>query len=187
MKKLTGLVLGLAAMGLAALSTVSASRAAPPEGIVAVTPFDVERYLGQWYEIARLDHRFERGLTNVTADYSLRSDSSLRVLNRGYDTGDCEFTEREGRARFEGSPDTASLSVTFFWPFAGGYHVFILDEDYRYAAVSGPDRSYLWILSRTPQLPEPVLRDIVARAGEAGFPVADLIYVPQGEPVCERD
>lgn len=174
------------ALGLVAFATLGSARAAPPEGIVPIRPFDVNRYLGTWYEIARLDHSFERGLSNVTANYALRPDGTIRVLNRGYDTSRCEYDERTGQATFDGPPDTASLSVTFFWPFAGGYHVFVLDKNYRYAAVSGPNRRYLWILSRTPQLPQSDLRRIVQRAADAGFPVNDLIYVDHDEPSCRR-
>jgi apolipoprotein D and lipocalin family protein len=156
-----------------------------PAGIGPVTPFDINRYSGKWFEIMRLDHRFERGLTNVTANYTLRDDGSVDVLNRGFDAKSCRWKETDGRAVFQGDPDVASLSVTFFWPFAGGYHVFALDEkDYAWAAVSGPSRSYLWILARRPDLPSGTRDRIVEKARILGFPVEDLILVDHGKPDC---
>lgn len=156
-----------------------------PEGVAPVTGFDVTRYQGVWYEIMRLDHSFERGLSNVTATYRLREDGTIDVLNRGLDRGSCRWKEAEGRARFQGKPDTASLSVTFFWPFAGGYHVFELDhEGYGWAAVSGPSRGYLWILARQPDL-SPAIRDrLVGSARRLGFPVEELILVDHSPPDC---
>lgn len=148
-----------------------------PEGIEPVSGFDPERYLGTWYEIARLDHSFERGLTNVTAHYSRREDGGLRVINRGYDTEENEWTEAEGKAFFVESTDLGYLKVSFFGPFYSAYVVFELDEDYRYAWVSGKDRDYLWLLARTPN-PEPeVIERFVERAGELGFDTQELIFV----------
>ncbi len=99
-----------------------------PPGVEPVSGFDIGRYEGIWYEILRLDHSFERGLTNVTAVYTVRQDGSVDVLNRGFDRARCRWKEAHGRARFQGRNDVASLSVTFFWPFAGGYYVFALDR-----------------------------------------------------------
>lgn len=156
-----------------------------PEGIRPVRPFAVDRYLGEWFEIMRLDHGFERGLTNVTATYTARGDGSVSVVNRGFDRGSCRWKEATGRAVFQGARDTASLSVTFFWPFAGGYHVFALDqENYLWAVVSGPTRGYLWILARQPVL-RPEIRDaVVAEARTRGFPVDGLILVDHASPAC---
>ena len=108
-----------------------------PDGIKPVSPFDINRYQGVWYEIMRLDHSFERGLTNVTATYILRDDGMVDVLNKGFDRKQCRWKEALGTASFQGKKTVASLSVTFFWPFAGGYHVFALDtEDYGHALVA---------------------------------------------------
>lgn len=157
-----------------------------PEGIEPVSPFDADRYLGTWYEIARLDHSFERGLSNVTATYEARDDGKLRVLNRGFDVEACEWSEAEGTASFRGDPDVASLAVTFFWPFAGGYHVFALDRDeYTWAMISGSSRNYLWILYRTPEPPDALLEELFERAAALGFPVDELIRVSHTEPRCE--
>ena len=156
-----------------------------PDGIEPVTGFDVARYQGNWYEIMRLDHSFERGLSNVTATYTLGDDGKLRVVNRGFNRQDCEWDEALGTAEFQGSPDIASLSVTFQWPFAGGYHVFELDKQgYDFALVSGPNRDFLWLLARDPDLAEETRNRLVDRAREEGFPVAELILVDHSDPVC---
>lgn len=171
--------------GLVALLVMVAACTGRPEGVEPVRGFDASRYLGTWYEIARLDHSFERGLDRVTATYAARPDGSISVLNRGYERSRCRWKEADGRAVFQGEPSVASLSVTFFWPFAGGYHVVELDRDgYQWALVSGPSRSYLWILARRPDL-DPAIRDrLVDRARELGFPARDLILVDHTTPVC---
>jgi apolipoprotein D and lipocalin family protein len=156
-----------------------------PPGIQPVRPFDISRYLGEWYEIARLDHSFERGLTNVTAIYASRTDGSVKVVNRGFDHKNCRWKDAEGKAVFQGARDTASLSVTFFWPFAGGYHVFALDrQDYGWAMVAGPSRSYLWILARRPDFPPHIRDGLVTQAKALGFPVNDLVLVDHSRPTC---
>jgi len=149
-----------------------------PEGLQPVSGFEVDRYLGKWYEIARLDHSFERNLSNVTAEYSLRDGGGIDVLNKGYDKRKGEWREIKGVARFIGEKNVGSLKVSFFGPFWGGYHVVALDrEDYRYSMVAGPSRSYLWILSRDKMLDEKIVAELVARAKQWGFDVEKLIYV----------
>ena len=156
-----------------------------PDGIEPVSPFDITRYQGTWYDIIRLDHTFERGLSNVTAIYDLRDDCTVGVVNRGFDHEKCRWSEAEGIARFRGQTSEASLSVTFFWPFAGGYHVFALDQkDYGYALVASPSRDYLWILARRPDLSVQIRNDLVNSARKHGFPVDDLILVDHGPPTC---
>jgi len=151
-----------------------------PAGVQPVGDFDAERYLGQWYEIARLDHRFERGLTRISATYTRRRDGGINVINRGFDPADGEWREAKGRAYFLGDPKIASLKVTFFWPFYGGYHVIALDHaGYQYALVSGPSRSYLWILAREPRLPQDTLRSLIKIAKDDGFDTDALIFVDQ--------
>ncbi len=175
-KGLRRAAIALLASGLASCTVTT------PDGITPVSGFEADRYAGTWYEIARLDFFFERGLDNVTATYELNPDGTVRVLNRGYETSTCRLQEREGRAEFVGSPDVASLAVSFFANFAGGYNVFILDDDYRYAVVAGSDRHYLWILSRTPQIGEATLDRLVSEAAAAGFDVSKLVYVDQTGP-----
>ena len=149
-----------------------------PEGITPVAEFDVQRYLGQWYEIARLDHSFERGLEKVSADYSLRNDGRINVINRGYDPAKKEWKEATGRAYFVGEPTVGRLKVSFFGPFYGGYNIIALDrQGYSYSMVCGPDRSYLWILSRTPEMEAGLLSGLVNQAKDLGFDTSSLIYV----------
>jgi apolipoprotein D and lipocalin family protein len=150
---------------------------AVPDGLEPVTGFELERYLGRWYEIARLDHSFERGLSRVTADYSRRDDGGIRVLNRGYDATGGAWKEAEGKAYALGAPNLGSLKVSFFGPFYGGYHVLALDADYRWALVAGPSRDYLWVLARAPELDPAIYERLVAQAEESGFPVDGLIRV----------
>jgi len=148
-----------------------------PEGVTAIDGFEVNRYLGTWYEIARLDHRFERGLENISATYSLRDDGGIDVLNKGWDIKAGEWTEAQGKAYFVEQPDQGRLKVSFFGPFYGGYNIIELDKkDYSYSMIAGPDRSYLWILSRTKQLPEATLKALIERAKTLGFATDQLIF-----------
>ncbi|MDH3513466.1 MAG: lipocalin family protein [Gammaproteobacteria bacterium] len=149
-----------------------------PEGVQPVDDFSLEKYLGKWYEIARLDHRFERGLSRISAEYSLREDGGVRVLNRGYSAEDKEWKQAEGKAYFVEGPDKGYLKVSFFWLFYGSYVVFELDhEQYQYALVSGPDKSYLWILSRTPEMKKDLKDKLIAKATALGFDTGKLIFV----------
>ncbi|MDD2604873.1 MAG: lipocalin family protein [Desulfobacterales bacterium] len=155
-----------------------------PEGIEPVGSFQLERYLGRWYEIARLDHSFERGLSHVSADYEMRGDGGVRVINRGFSAAESRWKEAEGKAVFVDRPDRGYLKVSFFGPFYGSYVVFELDrENYQYALVSGPDRSYLWILARTPRLAPEVIDRLVQKAKAAGFDTDGLIFVEHGEKI----
>ena len=147
-----------------------------PEGVEPVSGFDKSRYLGTWHEVARLDHSFERGLTDITAEYSLRDDGSIRVLNSGTDTETGERELAEGRAKFVGSEDIAHLKVSFFGPFYGSYVVFELDPEYRYAFVAGYNTDYLWLLAREPVVSEAVRTRFISRARELGFAVDKLIW-----------
>lgn len=149
-----------------------------PEGVEPVRGFEIDRYLGTWYEIARLDHRFERGLTDVTATYAPRADGGITVRNRGYDPEAGTWEDATGRAYFRGDPSVASLKVSFFGPFFGGYHVIALDrEGYADALVTGPSRDYLWILAREPELPAARREALVGLARDAGYAVDELIWV----------
>lgn len=150
-----------------------------PDGVAPITGFDANRYLGTWYEVARLDHSFERGLTKVTARYSIRDDGGIDVSNRGYDAVAGEWKEARGRAKFPGPRDVGQLKVSFFGPFYGGYNIVDLDPEYTFSLVVGPSRSYLWILSRDPNPPREVVQRLVARAGTLGFDTDALIYVSQ--------
>lgn len=150
-----------------------------PKGIEPVQEFELSKYLGTWYEIARLDHSFERGLSNVTAEYSLRKDGGVRVINRGYSAEEGKWEQAEGKAYFVEDSDTGHLKVSFFGPFYGAYVVFNLDEDYQQSFVSGPDRSYLWFLSRTPTVSEADKQRFIQAARAKGFDTDELIFVEQ--------
>ena len=153
-----------------------------PKGIAAVEDFALERYLGRWYEIARLDHSFERGLSRVTAEYRLGEAGRLTVVNRGYRADTGEWKSVTGTARFAGSDRRGHLLVSFFPPFAASYVIIELDQqDYRYALVCGPNRDYLWILSREPVLDSSTRNQLVARAEGLGFPVDELLFIDHGE------
>jgi apolipoprotein D and lipocalin family protein len=147
-----------------------------PENIKPVTGFDVEKYLGTWHEIARLDHSFERGLTQISANYSKRDDGSIKVINRGYNAENNEWKEAEGWAYFVDSPTIAYLKVAFFRPFYGSYIVFDLGDNYQYSLISGPDKSYFWILARTPTIDEKLKETLVKKAQQLGFDTSKLIY-----------
>jgi apolipoprotein D and lipocalin family protein len=168
---------------LAVLVVLSACGASPPSGIEPVKNFDVNRYLGTWYEIARFDHRFERGLEHVTAEYSLRSDGKIKVVNTGYDVNKGRWNSATGTAKFDGDKTVGSLAVTFFWPFYGGYYIVELDKDYQYALVVGPSKKYLWILARHPTLDASVYNALVEKARGLGYPVDALIKVDHTLPV----
>jgi len=149
-----------------------------PGNVKPVDNFELDKYLGKWYEIARLDHSFERGLTRISADYSLREDGGVRVLNRGYSAKDNSWKEVEGKAYFVKGPDQGYLKVSFFGPFYGSYIVFGLDHaNYQYSLVCGPDKSYLWILARGPKIEEDIKDMLIAKAAALGFDTSKLIFV----------
>ena len=151
-----------------------------PANVKPVDNFKLEKYLGKWYEIARLDHSFERGLIRVTAEYSLRDDGGVRVLNRGFSTKENRWKEAEGKAYFVRGSDEGYLKVSFFGPFYGSYIVFELDhEKYQYSLVCGPDNSYLWILARAPELNQEIKNKLIEKAGALGFDTSKLIFVNQ--------
>ena len=151
-----------------------------PEAVLPVAELDTQRYLGTWYEVARLDHSFERGLSNVTADYSMREDGGLRVINRGHSAEEGDWQQAEGRAYTIEEDQPGHLKVSFFGPFFGSYVVFELDSDYQHAFVAGNTTNYLWLLARTPIVSDELKRHFLQRAEVLGFEVEDLIFVDQG-------
>ncbi len=161
------------------LLIVSSACTSVPQGIEPVQSFDIERYLGKWYEIARLDHGFERGLSQVTATYQPRDDGGIGVINRGYDAAENKWEQVEGKAYFVEDKNTAHLKVSFFGPFYGSYIVFELGEQYQYAFVCGPSRDYLWLLARKPEIPDKLKAHFIDVAKQNGFAVDELIFVEQ--------
>lgn len=157
-----------------------------PQGIEPVTGFDKDRYLGTWYEIARLDHSFEEGLSRVSAEYSLSEDGSIQVINRGYSAEDGEWQEAEGRAVFVEDENTGHLKVSFFGPFYASYVIFDLDkDDYSRVYVTGYNRDYLWFLSRTREVSEQAMEHFRARVKAEGFDPQELIVVDQSRNASE--
>ena len=149
-----------------------------PDNVKPVDDFDLNQYLGKWYEIARLDHSFERGLSKVTAEYSMREDGGVKVINRGFSAKDNEWDEAEGKAYFVNEKNQGYLKVSFFGPFYGSYIVFDLDkENYQYSFVAGPNTSYLWLLSRTPTVSTELKDRFIKKAKALGFNTDELIFV----------
>lgn len=151
-----------------------------PDHVRPVNNFKVEKYLGKWYEIARLDNTFERGLTHITAEYSLNDDGSLKVINRGFSPDENKWQEAEGKAYFVGEPNQAHLKVSFFGPVYTSYIVFELDHaNYQYALVAGSDKSYFWLLAREPKIKDDIKEVLLAKAASLGFETDKLIFVSQ--------
>jgi len=141
---------------------------------------DIERYMGTWFEIAKLPQRFEKGLVGITATYSMLPHGKVRVVNKGYE-GDFNGGTRtaRGRAKVIDTKTNAKLRVSFFWPFTGDYWILELGKDYEYAVVGEESRKYLWILSRTPQMDEATYNDLLERVQAKGFDVSKLEKTPQ--------
>lgn len=150
----------------------------PQPPLRTVDNVELDRYLGTWYEIARYEHFFERGCSDVSANYSLDEDGDLKVVNRCIKDG--EPTEAKGTA-YSSNRNNTKLKVSFFWPFYGDYWVLILDDDYQYAVVGEPSREYLWILSRTPRLDEDIREAILKQLPELGYTTDKLIWTKQTE------
>jgi len=163
---------------LLCLICACASAGPPPATLQVVPRVDLERYAGRWYEIASFPQHFQRGCTDSRADYRLRGDGTVEVLNSCLRDGSVDTAK--GKAWVVDKGTNAKLKVSFFWPFRGDYWVIELGGDYEYAVVSAPSMKYLWILSRTPQMDERRYQEIVGRLKERGFDVAKLNRTPQG-------
>lgn len=172
-------ILATFALAIAAIALTGCA-VTVPKNVQVVQPFDVNRYLGEWYEIARLDHSFERDMIKVSATYTLNDDGSIKVVNRGFNVRSQEWDEAVGRAQLIQGPDSGALKVSFFGPFYGGYFITALDqENYQWAMVVGPDLDYFWILSRNRTL-DPAVKDRLTEQAQAmGIPVHKIIWVKQ--------
>jgi len=148
-----------------------------PEGATAIKGFDKEKYLGKWYEIARLDFKYEKDLNNTTAEYSAREDGYIEVTNRGYNYVKKEWSQAKGKARFRGADAVGELEVSFFGPFYGAYNILALDKNYKYALIAGSSLKYLWILSREKSLPDDIKVQYLELAKSLKFKTEDLIWV----------
>lgn len=149
-----------------------------PQNVTPIEDFELNKYLGKWYEIARLDHTFERGLDNISAIYSLNDDGGVKVINHGYSVADKSWSTAEGKAYFVKNKTIGHLKVSFFGPFYSSYVIFELDkEDYQYAFVSGYKNSYLWLLARSPTVDEEIKSKFIVNAHALGFDTDKLIFV----------
>jgi len=168
---------GLAALAGAAIYATRNPRI--PEGVHPVENFNLDRYLGKWYELARIEHSFEKGLQRTQAEYSVNPDGSIQVINRGYDPKRGEWKVSHGKAKPTIAPDIAALKVSFFGPFYAGYNVVALDEQYQWAMIIGSKLDYFWILSRTPSLPDGVEERLMHQARMLGVDTQKLLWVHQ--------
>lgn len=162
-----------------------------PDNVKPIEHFSEENFQGKWYEIARLDHSFERDLEQVSANYEARDDGGIRVINRGFNSTTQEWKEAEGKAYFIDKRNTGHLKVSFFGPFYSSYIVFeqgpltlipsSITENNKndYAFVSGYNTNYLWLLSRQPKVSEAIKTRFIQQATLLGYPVEDIIWVNQ--------
>lgn len=162
---------------LSSLLPALAGCASLPDGAKPVKPFELSRYLGTWYEIARIDFRHERNLDNTKAEYSISYDGVINVLNSGYNTITGEYTQAEGKAKIVSDDGSAMMKVSFWGPFYSGYNVIAIDDDYRYALVAGNSHKYLWMLSREKSIPETIRNKYLQIARQAGYDTNKLLWV----------
>lgn len=151
----------------------------PKNHLEPVNGFEPERYLGKWYEIARLPNSFEKGLEQVTAEYSFREDGKIKVLNSGVKEESGEKSQSIGKAKFKKDQGTAWLRVSFFGPFYADYKVVILEENYQHAVVASSNFKYLWILAREPKIEQTLLDSLVTECAKMGFDTEQLIFTKQ--------
>lgn len=171
------LLFTLGILGITIITTSSFRKI--PKGVTAVANFDQQKYLGTWYEIARLDYKWEKGLDHVTATYSLKDNGTIKVDNRGYNTKKDKWEQSIGKAKPVSDPTVAQLKVSFFGPFYAGYNVVAIDKDYKYALVIGGKTDYMWILSREKTIPVEIKQQYISKAKEIGVKTEKLIWVKQ--------
>lgn len=174
MKKQNILIAAAAGAGLAAVIYKLATSKSIPDGATAFHPFDKMRYLGVWNEIARLPNSIEKGYINLTEDYSLNDDGTMKVVTKAYSTKKGKWKDISGKIKFAGSEDVGALKVSYFGPVYLSYNVLDLDADYKYALVSGSRLDYLWILSKETFMPEDIKLRFLNKAIEIGFAVDKL-------------
>ena len=171
----------LAALGLFAKAATVAVALTNPQTFAPLPSVDLKRYVGVWYEIARLPNRFEKDCAaNVTATYTQRGDGKIEVINQCQKSNNV-IKRSKGTAKVVANSGNAKLKVTFFWPFSGDYWVLDLGQNYEYAVVGEPSRKYLWILSRTPQIEEGLYQQLLSRMSAQGFDTKNVIKTPQGK------
>lgn len=148
-----------------------------PKNAAAVTNFDKAKYLGKWYEIARLDYKWEKDLDNVSAEYSLNENGTIKVDNKGYNVKKDKWEESIWKAKLVKKDNVGMLKVSFFGPFYSGYNVIAVDPDYKYVLVAGESLKYMWILSRETTMPESIKADFLIKAQEIGYNISNLVWV----------
>lgn len=173
------IVLGFSVAAIAALSLTLSSCVSIPKGAKAVSPFEKDKYLGKWYEIARLDFKFEKGLDHVSATYSLINSDLILVQNKGFNVKQQKWKESTGKAKLTGNGMEGRLKVSFFGPFYSGYNVIAIDPEYRYAMVAGNNLNYLWLLSREKNIPENIKNDYLEKAKLLGYDIHKLVFTNQ--------
>ncbi|MBF4516175.1 lipocalin family protein [Flavobacterium sp. ANB] len=160
-----------------AIALYSSCGSTIPKKANAVNSFDKAKYLGKWFEIARLDFKYEKGLNNVTANYTANDDGTIKVDNKGYNVKKDKWEESIGKAKFVKKDNVGMLKVSFFGPFYSGYNVIAVDKDYKYALVVGENLKYMWILSRETTIPESIKAEYLIKAQEIGYNISDLVWV----------
>jgi apolipoprotein D and lipocalin family protein len=151
-----------------------------PDGVTAVTPFDLKRFEGTWYEIARLDHGFEKNMSHVSFTYTLKEDGDFKVENKSLDDKNGRWLLSEGKGSLIGEPQVGRLKVSYFGPFYGSFNIIALDEkNYAWAMATGPSTRYLWILSRKKTLEDPIIQDLIRKAIGMGYKLDKMIHVDQ--------
>ena len=152
-----------------------------PEGITPVSGFKLDKYMGKWYEIARLDHRYERHFNRVSVEYSLNNNGDVLIKKKGYMPMHTEWREKEGKATLAGDTDQGFLKVSYIFALWEPYVIFKLDPDYEWAYVCGKDRTSLWLLARTPEVNSEIREDFIEEASRLNFDTSQLNFVHQSE------
>ncbi|QKJ29009.1 lipocalin family protein [Mucilaginibacter mali] len=178
LKKLAPYAVAGAAIA-AGITLWSEAQSGLPKGAIVVNNFEINSYLGQWYEIARFNYRFEKGLQNVTAHYSLNKNGTVKVINRGQEISTGRWRESTGKAKFAGEENIGMLKVSFFGPFYAAYNVIAIADDYQHALVAGKNLDYLWLLSRAPEMPDAVRNSFLQKAWAIGYDVGKLVWTQQ--------
>lgn len=173
--KSKNVLIGTAVLTLGAILAYKLRRTIP-KGVEAIKPFKIEKFLGKWYEIARLNFLFERNLNYASAEYSLNKDGSIKVINRGYNYKKQQEEEVEGKAVFVDNKNEGKLKVSFWGPFYSGYNVVSIDNKYKYALIVGRNRNYLWMLSKEKEIPKKVIQRYLQLAESLGFDTSKLVW-----------
>ncbi|AUZ04648.2 lipocalin [Vitreoscilla sp. C1] len=173
------LIATVAFIGLSACQSTQTNRQKTDFKTLAVEDFDVQRYMGKWYEVARFDFKWQKNLKNVTADYTLQNDGSIQVDNQGSDITTLERKQSIGKAKSNGNANNGALKVSFFGPFYSEYNVVQLDPDYRYALIFGENNDYMWLLSREKTMPDSVKQKYLNFAQQSGYDLNRLVWTQQ--------